>query len=272
MTGGLHSPDHPPARDEEGSYLRDLLDRTMKTFGTLHAVDLFPWLAPVDPQQGLQRATRLGAELRAYFHGLIERGREGVRVGEGENGSWHAAGAQERKVGKEREGGERAQLAWQSSKGSVRECDDERDNVRERMHEGRGETLVDLLLRNERSGDSDVQLDADEQAMLLFDMVLGGSYTTSASTEWALAELAMQPDVLARLRDEVDGWYEERQKAQERGGGSGAGQASPCGVGAWGGGGGREKQENRRGAEQRPAGLQSDGLTELPYLKASQAA
>ena len=179
-------------------------------------------------------------------------------------------------MGKEREGGERARLAWQSSKGSVRrtvrERDEERGNVREGMHEGRGETLVDLLLRNERSGDSDVQLDADEQAMLLFDMVLGGSYTTSASTEWALAELAMQPDVLARLRDEVDGWYEERQKAQERGGGSGAGQASPCGVGAWGGGGGREKQEERRGAEQRPAWLQSDGLMELPYLKASQAA
>ena len=47
----------------------------------------------------------------------------------------------------------------------------------------------------------------EEMYLLLFDMVSGGSDTTSKTVEWALCELMRHPAVLEQLKAELEAYH-----------------------------------------------------------------
>ena len=57
--------------------------------------------------------------------------------------------------------------------------------------------------------------DDEEMYLLLYDMVSGGSETTSTTTQWAIAELVRCPDALARLRDELDAFHARKDSGAD---------------------------------------------------------
>ncbi|CAI5475096.1 unnamed protein product [Closterium sp. Yama58-4] len=65
--------------------------------------------------------------------------------------------------------------------------------------------LVDSLFEIEGEGEDKV--DQDEMLLLAIDMMMAGTDTTAKTVEWTLAELAQHPDMLERLRAEVDAAY-----------------------------------------------------------------
>ncbi|CAI5501961.1 unnamed protein product [Closterium sp. Naga37s-1] len=65
--------------------------------------------------------------------------------------------------------------------------------------------LVDALFQIEGEGED--EMDKDETLMLAFELMMAGTDTTTVTLEWALAELAQHPDMLEKVRAEVDAAY-----------------------------------------------------------------
>ncbi|GJP32635.1 hypothetical protein CLOM_g17244 [Closterium sp. NIES-68] len=94
--------------------------------------------------------------------------------------------------------------------GFMRACIEERRQlITRRKATGSGEkgaaddwVFMDALL--EREGEGDDAVTAEEMMMLGIEIIMAGTATTSKTVEWALAELAQRPDMLARLQAEVD--------------------------------------------------------------------
>ncbi|ESQ40934.1 hypothetical protein EUTSA_v10013216mg [Eutrema salsugineum] len=59
--------------------------------------------------------------------------------------------------------------------------------------------FVDVLL----SFDGDEKLQEDDMIAVLWEMIFRGTDTTALLTEWTMAELVLNPDVQAKLRDEI---------------------------------------------------------------------
>ncbi|CAI5968872.1 unnamed protein product [Closterium sp. NIES-64] len=91
--------------------------------------------------------------------------------------------------------------------GFMRACIEERRRIVLQKecssNEGNETALVDVLFE----GEGEDEMDKDEILMLAVDMMMAGTDTTSKTVEWALAELAQHPDMLERLRAEVDEAY-----------------------------------------------------------------
>ncbi|CAI6010823.1 unnamed protein product [Closterium sp. NIES-65] len=94
--------------------------------------------------------------------------------------------------------------------GLMRACIAERRHLLLKTRSGGREkpedsALVDALFEIEGEGEDKV--DKDEMLLLAIDMMMAGTDTTAKTVEWALAELAQHPDMLERLRAEVDAAY-----------------------------------------------------------------
>ncbi|CAI7793105.1 unnamed protein product [Closterium sp. NIES-53] len=83
--------------------------------------------------------------------------------------------------------------------------------------------LVDALIE----GEGEDQMDKDEMLMLAIDMMMAGTDTTAKTVEWALAELAQHPDLLERLRAEVDEAYARSASAAAETGVAAVGGSDP---------------------------------------------
>ncbi|CAI5528005.1 unnamed protein product [Closterium sp. Naga37s-1] len=100
----------------------------------------------------------------------------------------------------------RAKRATPQLHGFMRACIEERRQLAARKEVKPSETtLVDVLLEIE--GDGEDEINKTELLMLALDMMLAGTDSTSKTVEWTLAELVQHPDVLERLRAEVDAAY-----------------------------------------------------------------
>ncbi|CAI5501655.1 unnamed protein product [Closterium sp. Naga37s-1] len=86
-------------------------------------------------------------------------------------------------------------------------------------------TLADTLLEIE--GDGEDEMNQDEMLMLAIDMMMAGTDTTAKTVEWALAELAQHPDLLERLRTEVDEAYATSARASAETGVAAVGGSDP---------------------------------------------
>ncbi|CAI5475095.1 unnamed protein product [Closterium sp. Yama58-4] len=92
--------------------------------------------------------------------------------------------------------------------GFMRACIEERRQMvlqKRNRADGSGTALVDVLF--EMEGEGEDEIDEDEMLMLAIDMMMAGTNATSKTVEWALAELAQHPNMLERLRAEVDAAY-----------------------------------------------------------------
>ncbi|KAJ4777021.1 hypothetical protein LUZ62_061278 [Rhynchospora pubera] len=86
------------------------------------------------------------------------------------------------------------------------------DNIFERMIEKkscdegkRTKDFLEFMLRMEKEGgDSKTPFTMSHVKALLMDMFTGGTDTTAATIEWAMAELLNKPDILKKLQDELD--------------------------------------------------------------------
>ncbi|CAI5475659.1 unnamed protein product [Closterium sp. Yama58-4] len=118
----------------------------------------------------------------------------------------------------------RAQRLAPQLHGFMRACIAERRQLvlqKKNSAEGGETALVDVLF--EMEGEGEDQMDRDEMLMLAVDMMMAGTDTTSKTVEWALAELAQHPDMLERLRAEVDAAYASSATAAAK---TGVGAAS----------------------------------------------
>ncbi|KAI5055057.1 hypothetical protein GOP47_0030202 [Adiantum capillus-veneris] len=71
----------------------------------------------------------------------------------------------------------------------------------------RPEDLLDVLIlaaSAEQKSNADVQITDDNITAIVLDMYLGGTDTTSITTEWALAELLLNPGCLKKSQEEVE--------------------------------------------------------------------
>ncbi|CAI5518100.1 unnamed protein product [Closterium sp. Naga37s-1] len=132
----------------------------------------------------------------------------------------------------------RAKRATPQLHGFMRSCIEERRQLAARKEEKEFETtLVDVLL--EMEGDGEDEINKTELLMLALDMMLAGTDSTSKTVEWTLAELVQHPDVLERLRAEVDAAYAKSASAAAETGAPGG----ESGVELEGRGKGREGEE-----------------------------
>ncbi|GJP32633.1 hypothetical protein CLOM_g17244 [Closterium sp. NIES-68] len=86
--------------------------------------------------------------------------------------------------------------------GFMRACIEERREGHQEKGAADDWVFMDALL--EREGEGDDAVTAEEMMMLGIEIIMAGTATTSKTVEWALAELAQRPDMLARLQAEVD--------------------------------------------------------------------
>ncbi|CAI7793089.1 unnamed protein product [Closterium sp. NIES-53] len=118
----------------------------------------------------------------------------------------------------------RAQRLAPQLHGFMRACIEERRRIVLKKgcssNEGNETALVDVLFEIEGEGED--EMDKDEMLMLAVDMMMAGTDTTSKIVEWALAELAQHPDMLERLRAEVDE-HARSESAAAKAGVAGAG-------------------------------------------------
>ncbi|CAI5464779.1 unnamed protein product [Closterium sp. Yama58-4] len=95
--------------------------------------------------------------------------------------------------------------------GFMRACIEERRQLAVKGEKPSESTLVDALL--EMEGDGEDEINKTELLMLALDMMLAGTDSTAKTVEWTLAELVRNPDVLERLRAEVDAAYAKAASA-----------------------------------------------------------
>lgn len=63
------------------------------------------------------------------------------------------------------------------------------------------QVMMELL---DNGGDSQVPLKIDHVKGVFFDMVAGGTDTTSTTVEWAIAEILNNPDIMKKVQEELD--------------------------------------------------------------------
>ncbi|KAK8499861.1 hypothetical protein V6N12_072564 [Hibiscus sabdariffa] len=63
--------------------------------------------------------------------------------------------------------------------------------------------LLSLLLQLQKQGEIDMDLTQDNLKAILLDMFIGGSDTTSTTTEWLMAELLKHPNAMKKVQEEV---------------------------------------------------------------------
>ena len=208
--------------DAEARHVVGMVDETFLLVGSFNIADFIPWLSWLDPQRMERRARKTAAEWKAFSDSLVDQRRA------------HLAQVVSTGVG----------TPEPSSSGS----------------ESERTTFLDFLLQHEEGGGGRGKVSKREIYLLLLDMIMAGTDTSSRSTEWALAELARRPDAQKRLQAEVDEWYERERGEEDRGVAERRKEErgrEESGKQVWG------KEE--RGDDRRNAG----GVSQLPYLQAS---
>ncbi|XP_068650606.1 cytochrome P450 71AU50-like [Aristolochia californica] len=64
--------------------------------------------------------------------------------------------------------------------------------------------FVDVLLCLMRSGDTEIKLERTHIKAIILDMLAGGMDTSSTAVEWAFSEIFRNPQVLNKVREELD--------------------------------------------------------------------
>ncbi|CAI5491958.1 unnamed protein product [Closterium sp. Naga37s-1] len=170
----------------EGEVLFAFIEEAFALAGAFNIADYVPWLSYCgDHFRMYARAQRLAPQLRGFMRACIEERRQ-LMLEKRTEGSQ----ARQGRLGMEKG----AALAMDGAAG---------EQVKART--ASKTTLVDTLL--EMEGDGEEQVDEDDMLMLALDLMLAGTDTTAKTVEWALAELAQHPNMLERLRDEVDVAY-----------------------------------------------------------------
>ncbi|KAJ6841105.1 putative flavonoid 3'-monooxygenase [Iris pallida] len=70
--------------------------------------------------------------------------------------------------------------------------------------DGKRDFLQVMLELLDKGGDSQVPLKIDQVKGVFFDLVAGGTDTTSTTVEWAIAEILNNPDIMKKVQDELD--------------------------------------------------------------------
>ncbi|CAI5475100.1 unnamed protein product [Closterium sp. Yama58-4] len=104
--------------------------------------------------------------------------------------------------------------------GFLRACIEERRQLLKKAPPSEA-ALVDALFEIEGEGED--EMDNDEMLMLVFELMMAGTDTMTVTLEWALAELAKHPDMLERVRAEVDTAYARSASAEAETGAAEAG-------------------------------------------------
>ncbi|CAI7857848.1 unnamed protein product [Closterium sp. NIES-53] len=155
-----------------------IIEEASALAGTFNIADFVPWLSYWDPQRIYARTKRLVPQQHGFMRACIAERRQLMLK--------MRTGVEKQEELKTRTGRPVAEKPEDSLKG----------------HET---ALVDALF--EMEGEGEDQVDKDEMLMLAIDMMMAGTDTTSKTVEWALAELAQHPDMLEKLRAEVDVEY-----------------------------------------------------------------
>ncbi|XP_028755349.1 cytochrome P450 71D10-like [Neltuma alba] len=82
-------------------------------------------------------------------------------------------------------------------------------------NESSEENLLDLLLRIQQGEDLEHPLTHDHVKVVLLDMFIAGSETSSTTLEWAVAELMKNPKVMEKAQAEVRKVYNEKGYVDE---------------------------------------------------------
>ncbi|KAI0499035.1 hypothetical protein KFK09_019935 [Dendrobium nobile] len=77
------------------------------------------------------------------------------------------------------------------------------------------EDVVDILLRLHKDGGKDVPITMDSVKGVILDLFLGGTETTGATMDWAMAELIRHPEVMRKAQLEVRRVLNGRAKINE---------------------------------------------------------
>ncbi|XP_054816354.1 cytochrome P450 71D10-like [Prosopis cineraria] len=73
------------------------------------------------------------------------------------------------------------------------------------------ENLLDVLLKIQQEEDSEHPLTQDHVKVVLLDMFMAGSETSSTTLEWAIAELIKNPKIMKKAQAEVRKIYKEKE-------------------------------------------------------------
>ncbi|PHT36646.1 Cytochrome 76A2 [Capsicum baccatum] len=91
----------------------------------------------------------------------------------------------------------------------------ERDGERKKCEE-KGKDFLDVLLEFEGTGkDEPAKLSEHEIKVLIVEMFLAGSETTSSSVEWALTELLRHPEAMDKVKTEISRVVGPNRKFEE---------------------------------------------------------
>ncbi|XP_006661797.2 ent-cassadiene hydroxylase-like [Oryza brachyantha] len=77
------------------------------------------------------------------------------------------------------------------------------------------ECFVDVLLRLQKEGDTPIPITNEIIVVLLFDIVSGGSETSSITLNWIMADLIQTPRVMAKVCDEVRKTFQGKNNITE---------------------------------------------------------
>ncbi|XP_077243505.1 flavonoid 3'-monooxygenase-like [Tasmannia lanceolata] len=64
--------------------------------------------------------------------------------------------------------------------------------------------FLDILLQLHNGSDPKAQLTMSHVKALLLDLAVGGTETTSTTTEWAMSEMLMKPELIKKAQEELD--------------------------------------------------------------------
>ncbi|CAM0878683.1 unnamed protein product [Alopecurus aequalis] len=79
------------------------------------------------------------------------------------------------------------------------------------------EDIIDVLLRVQGEGNLEPPLTLNNIKAVLFDLLAGGTETTSTTLQWAMAELMRNPCMMSRAQDEVRGAFMGQKRVIEEG-------------------------------------------------------
>ncbi|XXG49017.1 hypothetical protein AAC387_Pa02g3312 [Persea americana] len=82
--------------------------------------------------------------------------------------------------------------------------------------EGKDEDLIDVLLRIQQHKELGFPITTDNIKGVIFDIFIGGTETSSATLEWAMAELMRNPKVMEKAQAEVRQALNGKEKVDER--------------------------------------------------------
>ncbi|XP_077242177.1 cytochrome P450 93A3-like [Tasmannia lanceolata] len=83
---------------------------------------------------------------------------------------------------------------------------DQRIEINKAAEGGAKETkdFLDILLQLHNGSDPKIQLTMSHVKALLLDLAVGGTETTSTTTEWAMSEMLMKPETIKKAQEELD--------------------------------------------------------------------